>query len=79
MSSGASHCLIHEIALALQTQGIERFNLGGADDPNGGLERFKAGFGTTPVELEAAEFSFSGPIRRAITQVVDGIKAMRSR
>ncbi|MCI0401963.1 MAG: GNAT family N-acetyltransferase [Acidobacteria bacterium] len=63
-SSGASHFLVLETALLLQSQGLEVFNLGGAHEA--GLQRFKAGFGTKQVTLEAAEFELeSGVTRRA--------------
>jgi lipid II:glycine glycyltransferase (peptidoglycan interpeptide bridge formation enzyme) len=78
MACGASHCLIHDIAQTLQGQGLERFNLGGADETNAGLERFKSGFGATATELEAAEFSFAGPLRRAVSSVATLLAVMRS-
>jgi hypothetical protein len=56
MACGASHFLVYEIAKSLQDQTIELFNLGGAEPQNAGLARFKAGFGTTTVELAATRF-----------------------
>lgn len=56
---GASHFLVYEVANRLRERAIDLFNLGGAEPHNTGLARFKAGFGTGTVELEAARF-FSG-------------------
>ena len=58
MASGASHFLIYETALRLRPMGLEVFNLGGEHEP--GLQRFKTGFGTREVALEAAEFLMEG-------------------
>lgn len=54
MACGASHFLVYETALRLQAMGLEVFNLGGAHEA--GLQRFKSGFATREVALEAAEF-----------------------
>jgi hypothetical protein len=78
MTCGASHFLIQDITQTLQGDGLERFNLGGADDTNAGLERFKTGFGAIATELEAAEFSFAGPLRRAASRIATFINGMRS-
>jgi hypothetical protein len=56
MACGASHFLVYEIAKSLQDRAIELFNLGGTEPQNVGLARFKAGFGASQVELEAAGF-----------------------
>lgn len=58
MNCGASHFLIYEIAGALRDEGKKTFNLGGVDDPDpkSGLVRFKTGFGTERIQLEAAQF-----------------------
>ena len=58
MALGASHFLINEIARELSERSLQKFNLGGVDDPDGGLARFKSGFGSTRIALEAAEFFF---------------------
>ncbi|MGH9601247.1 MAG: GNAT family N-acetyltransferase [Terriglobales bacterium] len=68
MSSGASHFLVLETALLLQAQGMELFNLGGAHE--GGLERFKAGFGAKQVTLEAAEFDLESGVARQAKKAV---------
>jgi len=66
MACGASHFLVNEIASALQREGAELFNLGGASEDESGLARFKSGFGGTRVELEAAEFYLGSPIRKRL-------------
>jgi len=44
---GAAHFLIHEAGLALRAEGKLVFNLGGTQQNNAGLDRFKTGFGVT--------------------------------
>ena len=63
MSRGASHLLVLEIAARLRAEGAVRFNLGGVSEPGSGLEQFKSGFGTRPVELEAMEAEWTSPWR----------------
>ena len=63
MAQGASHFLIQEIASYLRDRSFEVFNLGGSDQTNPGLSRFKAGFGASVVDLEEADFFLSGRIR----------------
>lgn len=66
MASGASHFLVHEIASTLRAQGMYLFNLGGVDQTHPGLERFKAGFGASPVELESVEFFLGSVVERKL-------------
>jgi Acetyltransferase (GNAT) domain len=72
---GAPHFLIYETVNYLRENSFEIFNLGGTDQLNSGLERFKSGFGATTsrVELEAAEFflgsSLHGGVRSAVRLV----------
>ena len=47
-------------------EGLELFNLGGADATEEGLARFKAGFGARPLDLEAARFDLATPLRRGL-------------
>ena len=61
MALGASHFLIQEIASYLRERSFEVFNLGGSDQTNPGLSRFKAGFGASVVDLEEADFFLSEP------------------
>lgn len=70
MQCGASHFLLHEIMQALKTEGKLVFNLGGAIDREEGLQRFKAGFGAVPVQLEAANFFVGGVVERVIVKAV---------
>lgn len=65
MACGASHWLVQHIAQTLQSEGLERFNLGGADED--GLVRFKIGFGSARVELEAADIQLAGPLMGLMT------------
>lgn len=74
MALGASHFLIQRAAESLAGEGREVFNLGGADDA--GLIRFKSGFGTVSVDLEAASFSFGSALKR---RIVGTLRDLRSK
>jgi hypothetical protein len=74
MAIGASHLLIKRVVEALHDEGIERFNLGGAEASNPGLERFKKGFGPQPVHLAAAQFYFGNRIQKSLGLVVDLVR-----
>lgn len=65
MALGAAHFLISSVAERLRDEGLELFNLGGADAEEEGLARFKAGFGARPLDLEAARFAVCSPVQRA--------------
>ena len=54
MRMGASPFLVSRVAAILKKEGCRVFNLGGATAENPGLLRFKTGFGTREVALEAA-------------------------
>jgi lipid II:glycine glycyltransferase (peptidoglycan interpeptide bridge formation enzyme) len=56
MKLGASPFLVSRVATILKQEGSRVFDLGGATTDNPGLHRFKAGFGTREVVLEAASF-----------------------
>ncbi len=56
MKIGASPFLVSRVAAILKGEGSRIFNLGGATAENPGLVRFKTGFGTREVALEAASF-----------------------
>jgi hypothetical protein len=56
MKAGASPFLVSSVATILRQEGSRVFNLGGATPDNPGLVRFKTGFGTREVALEAAAF-----------------------
>ena len=64
MKTGASHFLIYNIAEALKKESMELFNLGGADESQTGLKRFKTGFGGTEVKLEAAQFFLGSKFKK---------------
>jgi hypothetical protein len=67
MSCGAAHFLVYETVGVLKEQGVEIFNLGGADPQlNPGLERFKTGFGAVKTELESAEFFLGNKVRQKL-------------
>ncbi len=70
MEVGASHFLVKQVVEFLRTEGHEQFNLGGADASNPGLERFKAGFGAKPVNLEAAQFYLGSRLQKGIGALV---------
>jgi hypothetical protein len=74
MASGASHFLIRQVAEILREEGLEQFNLGGADANNPGLERFKKGFGAQEVLLEAAGFCLASPLRRKTTAAIRSLR-----
>lgn len=59
MAVGASHFLIHNIAVELKADGASMLNLGGADE-NSTLARFKEGFGASSVPLVSAS-CYVGP------------------
>jgi Acetyltransferase (GNAT) domain len=71
---GAAHFLIYETAILLQQDDLKIFNLGGSDDP--GLDRFKAGFGAEPVDLEAATVYLGGSVRRMIGQLLQQARGL---
>jgi RimJ/RimL family protein N-acetyltransferase len=72
LSCGASQFLVHSISVVLQEQGVERFFLGGTDQPQSGVALFKSCFGATKVDLEAASAYLGNPLRRRITSLVEG-------
>jgi RimJ/RimL family protein N-acetyltransferase len=66
MALGASSFLICETATALRDRGMEVFNLGGADEHNPGLQRFKAGFGASSVALQATRVYLGSALKRKL-------------
>jgi hypothetical protein len=64
MACGASHLLVHDIAVTLQAEARRQFNLGGVSETGSGLEQFKRGFGARPVELQAVQCSTATRVRR---------------
>jgi hypothetical protein len=56
MNCGASHLLNYETAKTLQERAMTAYNLGGVQDLDSGLAKFKLRFGARIVELEAADF-----------------------
>jgi lipid II:glycine glycyltransferase (peptidoglycan interpeptide bridge formation enzyme) len=74
MSLGASHFLVLETAMALQSEGVELFYLGGARPHEEGLRSFKSGFGSTPVDTEAVISYVGGRFRRRVSEAVESIQ-----
>jgi Acetyltransferase (GNAT) domain len=80
MERGASHLLIHDVAVCLKDQGIGVFNLGGVGPgDSAGLHEFKAGFGAETVPLESVEFSTGTWLRKGIGGVARVLHAGMSR
>lgn len=69
MAAGASHFLIHQIAETLRDEGLGTFNLGGGDEASS-LARFKEGFGSRPIRLQAAESYVGTPMQRKIGRLI---------
>jgi hypothetical protein len=74
MRVGASHFLVLETAVALQSEGVEVFHLGGVRREEEGLRAFKAGFGGVPVEGEAVAAYVGGRLRRRVSAAVETIQ-----
>lgn len=73
MTIGASHFLVQHVAEILRAEGIERFNLGGADAGSLGLKRFKKGFGAEEIGLQCATFYLGSPLRRKVTSAIHSL------
>jgi hypothetical protein len=73
MASGASVFLVSEVARLLATEGCRTFNLGGAWPEAGGLARFKSGFGSRPVHLEACTARFQPAWKAPFTALLHRI------
>jgi len=65
---GASHFVFSEAAARMQIEGLQVFNLGGADEHSSGLQEFKSGMGATRVELESAEFFTGNFFNKVVTR-----------
>ncbi|RIK73459.1 MAG: hypothetical protein DCC67_17915 [Planctomycetota bacterium] len=74
MEHGASHALILQVCDRLRSAGIRRFSLGGVNQGNTGLERFKAGFGAVPVELDTATYFVGAAVRRKLVTMARGLR-----
>jgi Acetyltransferase (GNAT) domain len=66
MQLGASPFWCHALPRILKEEGARVFNLGGASADNPGLRRFKAGFGTREVALQAASFCPKSMVERKV-------------
>ena len=64
MACGASHVLVHDIAVTLQVEGRWQFNLGGVSEAGSGLEQFKRGFGARRIDLLAVQCSTATRVTR---------------
>lgn len=74
MMCGASHLLVYSVATILQAEGARLFNLGGAASEQPGLQKFKAGFGTRTIDLEAAGFVLANPLKRILTHAAGRVR-----
>ena len=74
MAIGASHFLRFESAVALQTEGVEVFYLGGVRPAEGGLRSFKAGFGTTPIDTQSVSAYVGSPVRRHLSSAIQWLR-----
>ncbi len=70
MQCGAAHFMWYEIMRLSQERGLKVFNMGGTDQPDSGLGRFKAGFRPRIVELESAEFFFGSRLKKQLRAAV---------
>ncbi|MEP6886699.1 MAG: GNAT family N-acetyltransferase [Nitrospirales bacterium] len=64
MACGASHVLVHDIAVTLQAEARWQFNLGGVSEAGSGLEQFKRGFGARRIDLQAVQCSTATRVTR---------------
>jgi len=74
MAIGASHFLRFESAVALQTEGVEIFYLGGVRPAEEGLRSFKAGFGTTPIDTQSVSAYVGSPVRRHLSSAIQWLR-----
>lgn len=72
---GSSHFLFHEAACFLRSEGVQVFNLGGADEQSTGLQEFKLGLGSRRIDLESAEFYTGGVLKKAATKAFALLKS----
>ncbi len=75
MAIGASHFLLFETALTMQTEGVEIFYLGGARAHEGGLRSFKESFGATPIETQSMVAYVGGPVRQKLSSAVQWFRS----
>ncbi|MEP7065124.1 MAG: GNAT family N-acetyltransferase [Gemmatimonadota bacterium] len=75
MNIGASHFLRYESALALQSEGVEVFYLGGVRPQEEGLRSFKAGFGTTPIDTQSISAYVGGTMRRRLSSAIEWLQS----
>jgi hypothetical protein len=71
LATGSAQFLIVEAAKRLAEEGLARFNLGGADADAPGLRRFKQGFGTVELALEARTYAMASWIERKSRALVN--------
>jgi len=74
METGASHFLQHSCARLFQEQGLAVYNLGGSYEPDSGLARFKLGFGTRAIQLQAVEAFVGHGVRTYVGRLVRFLK-----
>jgi hypothetical protein len=76
MNIGASHFLRYESALALQSEGVEVFYLGGVRPQEEGLRSFKSGFGTIPIDTQSVSAYVGGPVRRQVSSAIEWLQSI---
>jgi len=75
MAVGASHFLVHGIASQLSADGVQTYNLGGADEGSG-LARFKTGFGASPRAPLPSASCYVGPLwRRTAYRAIEPVRS----
>jgi hypothetical protein len=77
MECGAAQFLVHGIAESLKAEGKTIFNLGGTDQPESGLAKFKTGFGkaTQTIELQSAKFAMGSKLLRTAKNTLRALAA----
>ena len=77
LERGAPYFLVDSAIRHFRATGRTILNLGGVPMSAQGLRQFKAGFGSSPVPCEFAQFIVGGPVYRALLQAVDWARAHR--
>jgi ribosomal protein S18 acetylase RimI-like enzyme len=74
MAVGASHFLVRQIMAQLKAEGVQSFNLGGADEGSG-LARFKKRFGASAVHLPSATYLLGPSWVREANRAIELVRA----
>ncbi|MEO8448694.1 MAG: GNAT family N-acetyltransferase [Gemmatimonadota bacterium] len=68
---GAPYFLVDSAIQHFRSTGRRMLNLGGVPPNAGGLRQFKAGFGSSSISCEYAQFIVGGPMSRVLLHAVD--------